>query len=287
MSHADEPGPQAGSDRKWDWSNPQIVLNVAAIVVGLAGSIFGVALAAPFGQDLLCKTVNLSCPRTSFENVKLSVNVVAFDAWCDSWLAEMAKEEFPPPGYTGSRADCALDFSSGEPPGHGGGIAFARIPAGEQDVIEGDPGGVMSSSGLLLVGHLTMEHPPPRNDTSFTLRAQCTRRDPGGAYFQRVPCELGPTSYSNGLVFPDVDDLLYRQSDPDDGGEGLPEGAVRGVMHKGEVDYIARWRLDIDGQTNALLPLGDYRVEIIIGAPGEPVEPKRIGASFQVYDAPA
>jgi len=287
MNHADEPAPQPGPARKWDWSNPQIVLNVVAIAVGLAGSIFGVALAAPFGQDLLCKTMGLSCPRTSFENVKLSVNVIEFDKWCDSWLAEMAREEFPPPGYTGSRADCSLDFSSSEPAGYGGGIAFANIRAGEKDVVEENPGGVMSNSGLLLVGHLTMEHPPPRDDTSFTLRAQCTRRDPGGGYFQRVPCELGPTSYSNGMLIPEADDLLRRQFDSELAGQDLPEGGVRGVMRKGEVDYIARWRLDIDGQTNALLPLGEYRVEIIIGAPGEPVEPKRIGASFEVYGAPA
>ena len=64
---------------------------------------------------------------------------------------------------------------------------------------------------------------------------------------------------------------------------GVPmTGAVLNTLNS-RLDYIARWRLDISGETTSSIPTGDYRVEIAVGAPGESIEPQRVRADFNVY----
>jgi hypothetical protein len=278
MSDTEEPKPQTPLARQWDWKDPQIILGTLAILAGLAGSVFGVAMAAPFGQDLLCRSFNVSCPRTEFENAKLSINVIDFDGWCGRWLEDMAKESAPPPGYSGSVMDCAYDFSVSEPPGFGGSITFANIEPDGRRVTPDTPGGVKSSNGLLLALHLSMEHPAVLSDTPFTLRVKCSRHDPDIRQWAPVACTLRAPYFS--AADPQNEGPLTYLDEPR---PPTPDDTDTGTMLTGELDFAQRWRLDIDGRSDALLPPGDYSVEIAVGAPGEPVAPMRIGAAFNVY----
>lgn len=288
MGDGEEPNAAKASGGKWDWSNPQTVLAVIGIIAGLGGSVFGVAMAAPYGQDLLCQTFNLTCPRTKFENPSLSINAIDFDSWCDDWLEEQGASDMPPPGYTGSKMDCSLDFSIEEPANYSGNVSFARrAPDGER-IAPAAPGGVASRPGVLLVAHLSMEHPVVQADTPFTLRVVCRRGAPEGRAMAPVPCQLSPPRYNSVNPFdPDGDAFRWPGLDAPtaDAEPPLPAGAVRVSLRKDELDFIQRWRLDIDGQANAALQPGLYSVEIAAGAPGESVEPVRIGAEFEVYAA--
>ncbi len=279
MSDTEQSGSGKPSDRKWDWSNPQTILAAVGIVVGLAGSVFGVALAAPYGQDLLCKSFGVSCPRVVFENPQLSVNAISFDDWCNDWLTKQSSSEPPPPGYTGSAMDCSLDFSIAGPPGFGGQISFGSVEPDGKRVTPDNPGGVMSHRGMLLALHLSMEHTATPSDIPVTLRVLCRRSDPETQLMAPVACALSPPAYN-------AADPFARQFDysaEPDAEAALPEGTIRGVIRKDELDFIQRWRLDIDNHPNAELRPGRYSVEIAAGAPGESVEPVRIGTTFDVY----
>ncbi len=271
------------SDHKWDWSNPQTILAAAGIFAGLAGSVFGVAMAAPYGQDLLCKSFGVSCPRITLEKPQLSVNAIEFEAWCSDWLTQQEQSEFPPPGYTGSSMDCSLDFSVAEPPGFGGRISYGSVEPDGARITPESPGGVMSHRGMVLAVHLSVEHTAPAVDTPVTLRVLCRRSDAATGQMAPVPCELRPPSY-NAADPTDVGLPAYSW-ERDQAGDDPPRpaGAIEIVMLKDELDFIERWRLDIDGQPNANLQPGTYSVEIAIGSPGEPVEPKRVGTTFEVY----
>lgn len=280
MSDTSQPGPDKASDRKWDWSNPQTILAALGIVAGLAGSVFGVAMAAPFGQDLLCKSFGVACPRVVFENPQLSVNAIAFDDWCNDWLSrQSASPEPPPPGYTGSTMDCSLDFSIAGPPGFGGQISFGSIEPDGKRVAPDSPGGVLSDRGMLLALHLSMEHTATPSDIPVTLRVLCRRSDPETQLMTPIPCELSPPDYTAADPFA----RPHAYLDEPDAEAPLPEGAARSVIRKDDLDFIQRWRLDIDNHPNAELPPGRYSVEIAAGAPGESVEPVRIGTTFDVY----
>lgn len=274
MSDSNLPGPDKPSDRKWDWSNPQTVLAALGIVAGLAGSVFGVAMAAPYGQDLLCKSFGVSCPRVEFRNPRLSVNAIDFDGWCADWLNQQAKQEFPPPGYTGSVMDCSLDFSVAGPQGFGGQIANSGIEPGGS-------GGVAGHGGMLLALHLSMENAATASDTPVTLRVLCRRSDTATEQMAPVPCELSPPRYDAADPFGERLAYSWQRAEGDEA--PLPQGAIQAVIRKDELDFIQRWRLDIDNHPNANLPPGLYSVEIAAGSPGESVEPIRIGATFEVY----
>lgn len=281
MSDTEQPNTGKAPDRKWDWSNPQTVLAALGIVAGLAGSVFGVAMAAPYGQDLLCKSFGVSCPRVEFKNPRLSVNVIDFDGWCADWLDQQAKQAFPPPGYTGSTMDCSLDFSVAGPPGFGGQISYVSLEPDGRLVGPDIPGGVMGHRGMLLALHLSMEHAATATDTPLTLRVLCRRSDAATDQMAPVPCELSPPRYD--AADPFGERLAYSWQRAENAEAPLPEGAIEAMVLKDELDFIQRWRLDIDNHPNAELPPGLYSVEIAAGAPGESVEPIRIGATFEVY----
>lgn len=274
MSDTSQPGPDKASDRKWDWSNPQTILAALGIVAGLAGSVFGVAMAAPNGQDMLCKTFGIACQRVAFKNPQLSVNAIDFDGWCADWLDQQSRMQFPAPGYTGSTMDCSLDFSIAGPPGFGGQISHE----GTQPA---NSGGVLGHRGMLLALHLSMENAATASDTPITLRVLCRRNDTATEQMAPVPCELSPPRYD--AADPFGERLAYSWQRAEDGEAPLPQGAIKALIVKDELDFIQRWRLDIDNHPNAELPPGLYSVEIAAGAPGEPVDPIRVGAMFQVY----
>jgi len=160
--------------------------------------------------------------------------------------------------------DCALEFAASDPPGFSGQIE-----------------GVKAIPGVILVGHLQMKIPAQRNDVPVTVRAQCFRHDPAISMWTRVPCELSAPSYDFGNPYGTLESFVSEEAKPD--APDLPEGAFMAVMPANSLDFIARYRLDIDGKINAELPVGDYRVEIAIGGPGEAVEPDRAQAAFNVY----
>lgn len=268
------------SGKKWDWSNPQNILAVIGIIAGLGGSVFGVAMAAPFGQDLLCENFKVACPRMKIEEPSLSISAIDFNGWCASWLSDMRKEQFPPPGFSDSEADCSLDFSTSDPAQFSGMIARSPDARDVAKGVEPSGGGVRKSADIVLVAHLTMQHAPPRADTPFSLRAQCWWSDDSIHMWTRVPCALSLPKFG-AEPFGTLADYVDPQLTPDRA--TLPEGAIAAVARANALEFIERWRLDIgDGMTANIDP-GNYRVEIAIGAPGEAVEPTRVRAEFNVY----
>ena len=86
MSESGPGQPGGATPKKWEWGNPQNVIAIVGIAVGLLGSVFGVALALPFGQDFLCKSVGVSCPHFKVSDAQLSISAIDFDAWCKDAL---------------------------------------------------------------------------------------------------------------------------------------------------------------------------------------------------------
>lgn len=270
------------SARKWDWGNPQNILAVIGIVAGLAGSVFGVAMAAPFGQDLLCKNFGVACPRVKAMEAQFSVTAIDFDGWCENWLTTMRNDPIPPPGFTDSKADCRLDASVSGPSGYMGSIATTQIDSDGKSST--DDGGVKQTPNVILIGHLSMKHTATPADTPFSIRADCWKHDPAVSQWVHLDaCTLSPPAYSIGDPFGSVGSVL--QSMDDENPSQKPDGSYALTMAKGEIDFVRRWRLDIDGQTTANIPPGDYRVELTIGAPGDAVEPMMLRAAFNVYPA--
>lgn len=253
-----------GAGKKWDWSSPQNIIALVGIAVSLAGSVFGVALALPFGQDLLCRNFRVSCPHVAVSSIQLDVSAIDFEGWCEDWRSKMRAETAPPPGFIDSPADCRLDFSASDPPGFS-----ARI------------GGVKQSNGIVLVAHLSMQHPAIPSDIPFTLRAQCWRHDAQISMWVHTPCALSRPIIDGRPPVETPDASVYLDRQPE--AQALPEGAIAAVLEKDALDYIARWRLDIAGETTSSIPTGDYRVEVAVGAPGESIEPQRVRADFNVY----
>lgn len=264
MSESGPGQPGGATPKKWEWGNPQNVIAIVGIAVGLLGSVFGVALALPFGQDFLCKSVGVSCPHFKVSDAQLSISAIDFDAWCKDQLATISAMPDQPPGFSNSQMDCRLRFGDSDPPG------FSSLISG-----------VKAVPGVLLVGHLQMKLPAQRNDVPVTVRAQCWRHDPAISMWGHVPCELSAPSFDFGNPFGAIEDYASREIKPE--APELPEGAFMAVMPANSLDFIARYRLDIDGKINAELTPGDYRVEIAIGGPGEAVEPERVQAEFNVY----
>lgn len=271
MSESGSSG-NGSSTKKWDWSNPQNVLAVAGIVAGLAGSVFGVAMAAPYGQDLLCKTFGVSCPRIEARDTKFNISAVDFDGWCASWLKSMENEQFPPPAYTGSTADCRWDAWQAGPTGYTKGIAFSMVAGADKS---SDFEAVTKSIGTVLIGHLSMRHTKTAAETPFSLRADCWRDDPAAEVWVHIDaCELSAPMIGIDSPFPasSYTSAPVRQAD----------GSLTLTMAKDELDFIQRWRLDVDGQTTADLAPGAYRVDLAIGAPGEAIEPLMISTIFDI-----
>lgn len=278
MSDGGSPGGSSG--KKWDWSNPQNILALIGIVAGLAGSVFGVAMAAPFGQDLLCKNFGFACPRVRAIETQFSIAAIDFEGWCEAWLQTMQSEPLPPPGYTGSKADCRLDASVSGPPGFMGSIATSQTDGDQRSSPDG--GGVKQTTDVILIGHLSMKHTQTPADTPFSIRADCWRYDPAVSQWVHLDaCTLSPPVYGGIDPFGPVESVLQGVDDQNPHQE--PDGSYAVTMTKGEMDFIRRWRLDIDGQTTANLTPGDYRVELTVGAPGEAIEPLMLRAVFNVY----
>ncbi|MDP3492964.1 MAG: hypothetical protein Q8R82_07605 [Hyphomonadaceae bacterium] len=258
------PGQQGGAPaEKREWYNSQTIIRIGGILVGLVTILFA-GLALPFGQDFLCKSVGLSCPHVKVSDMQFGVSAIDFDAWCKDKLATIAAMPDQPPGFTNTQMDCALEFSASDPPGFSGQIS-----------------GVKAVPGVVLVGHLQMKIPAQRTDIPMTVRAQCSRHDAAISMWVRVPCELSPPSYDFGNPYGTPESFVAEEPKPE--APELPEGAFVAVMSANSLDFIARYRLDMDGKINAELPPGDYRVEIAIGGPGEAVEPERVQAEFNVY----
>lgn len=249
MSDGDKP-----SDKKWDLSNPQILLALIGLVVTVAGTVFGVALAAPWGQDALCNTFNVSCPHFKVTDVRANVAAIDFGAWCDEQYKNAPADELPPPGLLKARDACTLDFSDSNP------VGFFR------DVTDD---GYYRSSSKVLALHFQMNNPPQRVDTEFTLRTECSRHDDGIGMWTRLPCTLSPPVYG-----PEEAGLLVEPGNfatqPD---EASSDGStLRAIILKGKGGFVERWRLDIDLSKNASIEAGTYRVEIIVGGAGEPID---------------
>lgn len=254
MSETDPAKSGVTSEKKWDFSNPQIMLGVLAIAVSIAGSVFGVALAVPWGQDILCNSVNLGCPHFEVADLRAKVDTIDFKGWCDEEYKNVPADEPPPPGLDRARDACKLDF-------------FDHNPAGFfSDVTDG---GFYRSSDKVLALHFEMSSPPQQINTPFTLRTECSRHDDSIRMWQRLPCQLSPPEYGPveaGLT-------LAPQTFEADAVEVSPDGSeLRATILKKKGGFVGRWRLDIERSKNGNLEAGTYRVEIIVGGAGEPID---------------
>lgn len=281
MSDGEKPG---SSDRKWDLSNPQTLLAVVGIVVSIVGSIFGVALAMPTGQDILCKNFGMSCKHVSMLEAQLNFSVIDFDAWCDNWLKEMEANPPPPPGFSGIRSDCVLDASETGPRGFTKQIALTRIEGDEKN--ESHDGWARKSPGSVLIAHLSIKHTKTRVETPFTIQADCWRHNPEDSAWEHLNgCALSPAAYRLDGYAGSIEES-FRQTYEKPEASQQPNGTTAQVMAENEVDFIQRWRLDIEGSKTADLPPGDYRIELSAGEPGEALEPFLLRAWFSVVNEP-
>lgn len=260
-----DPGHTGSSDRKWDLSHPQTMLNIISILVTVAVSVFGVAVAVPWGQDTLCSSWGVGCPHFKVTDVRFNVTGIDFKGWCEKEYANASNE--PPPGFINASDACSLDFSASDPPGF-------FTPVVET--------GIEASSNKVLVVHFQMNQPPQRVDTAFTLRTECLRRDSSVNQWRQLPCKLSPPSYGPeqaGLMLPMPTYTTDEQAPP-------PDGTNRAVIMKDKGSFIERWRLDIDGQTTAMLEPGDYRIDIVVGGAGEPIDDTPRGETYFTVFAP-
>ena len=268
MSDGDRP---ASSEKKWDLSNPQIVLTLIGIMVGAICSVFGVALAMPFGQDLLCNSYGIACPHFRMSNAMLDVSGINYQRYCEDkyrGLDSVSDLEPPPPGYDSAIDACEVEFSQNDPPGY-----FAPV-------LET---GIYGSPDNVLVVHFQMTVPPQRINVPFTLRTQCRRGDDDIQMMVLIPCKLSPPVYGpnetgKGGLLPD-----YAADE-----EVLPDGTLRTSILKENGSYVGRWRLDIEGSPNAGVKPGRYSVTMFVGGAGEPIddaEPSEV--FFTMYPAPS
>lgn len=254
MSDTDPAKSGAASEKKWDFSNPQTLLAVVGIVVSLVGSVFGVALAVPWGQDILCNSISMACPHFEVADLRAKVDTIDFKGWCDQEYRDVPESEPPPPGLNSARDACTLDFSDHSP------VGFFR------DVTDD---GFYRSPDKVLALHFEMSNPPQQIDTPFTLRTECSRNDDSIRMWQRLPCKLSPPEFGPveaGLT-------LDPQPFDADAEEVSADGSeLRATILKKKGSFVGRWRLDMERLKNGNLEAGTYRVEIIVGGAGEPID---------------
>lgn len=267
MSDGDKP---ASSEKKWDLSNPQILLTLIGIVVGAVCSVFGVALAMPLGQDLLCNSYGVACPHFKMSNALLDVSGIDYAGYCRKEYPERPGGtglDTPSPGYDEAIDACEVNFANNDPPGF-----FTPVL---KTGIDGSPGNV-------LVVHFQMAVPPQRINVPFTLRTECRRGDDAIQMMSEIPCKLSPPvygPYQTGKL--PLQDYSAAEND-------LPDGALRTSLTKAKGSYVGRWRLDIEGSPNAGVRPGVYSLTMVVGGAGEPIDdavPSTV--FFTVYPAPS
>lgn len=268
MSDGDKP---ASSEKKWDLSNPQILLTLVGIVVGAVCSVFGVALAMPLGQDLLCNSYGVACPHFKMSNALLDVSGIDYKAYCEKEYAGRDTGSLldqPSPGFEKAIDACEVNFANNDPPGF-------FMPVLKT--------GVVGSPGNILVVHFQMAVPPQRINVPFTLRTECRRGDDAIQMMSDVPCKLSPPIY--GPYQTGALPTLPDYSAPEN---VLPDGTLRTNITKDKGSYVGRWRLDIEGSPNAGVRPGVYSVTMIVGGAGEPIDdavPSTV--FFTLYPSPS